>query len=120
MSLSYNNSILAQTISVSGSNTNVSGVLQVNSVNVSISGHTHTISDITNFKYSVLIGDGSATSYTVTHNLGVSNDVHVSVRDVGTNYYVYPDILYVNTNSIQVIFVSAPTTNQYRVTVIGV
>jgi hypothetical protein len=41
MSLSYNNSILAQTISVSGVNTNVSGVLQVNGVSVSVSGHTH-------------------------------------------------------------------------------
>jgi hypothetical protein len=46
MSLSYNNSILAQTISVSGVNTNVSGVLQVNGVNVSVSGHTHTASDV--------------------------------------------------------------------------
>lgn len=36
MSLSYNNSILAQTISVSGSNTNVSGVLQVNNIDVSL------------------------------------------------------------------------------------
>lgn len=192
MSLSYNNSILAQNISVSGSNTNISGLLsatsgnfintlQVNSVSVSVSGHAHVIGDVTGLQsaldgkqasgsyansshthtssnitdfnssvsgllpvtnivagtgmivssstgsftinldaYSVLIGDGSATSYTVTHNLGISNDVHVSVRDTGTNYYVYPDIVYVNTNSIQVIFASAPTTNQYRVTVIGV
>lgn len=36
MSLSYNNSILAQTISVSGSNTNVSGVLQINNIDVSL------------------------------------------------------------------------------------
>ena len=36
MSLSYNNSVLAQNISVSGSNTNVSGVLQINNVNVSL------------------------------------------------------------------------------------
>lgn len=33
MSLSYNNSILAQTISVSGSNTNVSGLLTATSGN---------------------------------------------------------------------------------------
>jgi len=54
MSLSYNNSILAQTISVSGSNTNVSGVLQVNNINVSVSGHNHTSSDITDFNTSVI------------------------------------------------------------------
>ena len=91
----------------------------VNGTGVSISGHTHTISDITNFKYSVLIGDGSATSYTVTHNLGVSNDVHVSVRDTGTNYYVYPDVKYVNSNSVLIEFSSSPTSNQYRVSIIG-
>jgi hypothetical protein len=126
--------------------------LQVNSINVSISGHNHSSSDITNFNssvsgllpvtnivagtgmmvssssgsftinldaYSVLIGDGSATSYTVTHNLGATNDVHVSVRETGTNYYVYPDIKYVNTNSVLIEFVSAPTSNQYRVSIIG-
>lgn len=277
MSLSYNNSILAQNISVSGSNTNISGLLsatsgnftnslQVNSVNVSVSGHnhvstdiidsttagralltgadasaqrtslglgtlatqsgtfsgsssgtntgdqtisisgditaagstglltatvtkingvtlsglstgllknttstgapsiaiagtdyaaashTHTASNITNFNssvsgllsvtnivagsgigvsassgsftvnldaYSVLIGNGSATSYTVTHNLGATNDVHVSVRDVGTNYYVYPDIKYIDSNSCLIEFNSAPTSNQYRVSIIG-
>lgn len=103
----------------SASSGNFTNNLQVNSVNVSVSGHTHTISDITNFKYSVLIGDGSATSYTVTHNLGVSNDVHVSVRDTGTNYYVYPDVKYVNSNSVLIEFSSAPTSNQYRVSIIG-
>ncbi|NDC96005.1 hypothetical protein EB118_22300 [bacterium] len=57
MSLSYNNSILAQTISVSGTNTSVTGVLiatsgnftnslQVNNVNVSVSGHNHDASAI--------------------------------------------------------------------------
>ena len=70
--------------------------------------------------YSTTIGDGTNTTYTITHNLSVANDSFVTVRDTTTNYYVYPDILYVGTNSIQVIFVSAPTTNQYRVTVIGV
>ena len=70
--------------------------------------------------YSTTIGDGTNTTYTVTHSLGVTSDSFVIVRDTTTNYYVYPDIVYVNTNSIQVIFASAPTTNQYRVTVIGV
>jgi len=64
MSLSYNNSILAQTISVSGVNTTVSGFLsatsgnftnslQVNGINVSVSDHTHTSSNITDFNSSV-------------------------------------------------------------------
>lgn len=104
---------------ISSSSGNFTSSLQINGTGVSISGHTHTISDITNFKYSVLIGDGSATSYTVTHNLGVSNDVHVSVRDTGTNYYVYPDVKYVNSNSVLIEFSSSPTSNQYRVSIIG-
>ena len=69
--------------------------------------------------YSVLIGDGSATSYTVTHNLGATNDIHVSVRETSTNYYVYPDVKYVNSNSVLIEFSSAPTSNQYRVSIIG-
>ena len=126
--------------------------LQVNNINVSVSGHTHTSSNIIDFNssvsgllpvtnivagtgmmvsssagsytinldaYSVLIGDGSATSYTVTHNLGATNDVHVSVRETSTNYYVYPDIKYVNSNSVIIEFSSAPTSNQYRVSIIG-
>jgi hypothetical protein len=64
MSLSYNNSVLAQTISVSGNNTSVTGVLtsysgnfisslRLNNVDVSVSGHSHTSSNITDFNSSV-------------------------------------------------------------------
>jgi hypothetical protein len=64
MSLSYNNSVLAQTISVSGNNTSITGVLtsssgnfinslRLNNVDVSVSGHSHTSSNITDFNSSV-------------------------------------------------------------------
>jgi len=64
MSLSYNNSVLAQTISVSGNNTSVTGVLisssgnfinslRLNNVDVSVNGHSHTSSNITDFNSSV-------------------------------------------------------------------
>ena len=103
-------------------NSSVSGLLSVTNIvagtgmMVSSSAGSFTINLDA---YSVLIGDGSATSYTVTHNLGISNDVHVSVRDAGTNYYVYPDVKYVNSNSVLIEFSSAPTSNQYRVSIIG-
>jgi hypothetical protein len=163
MTKAYDNSILSRNINVSGVNTTVSGFLsatsgnftnslQVNGINVSVSDHTHTSSNITDFNssvsgllpvtnivsgsgisisssggsftinlnaYSVLIGDGSAISYTINHNLGATNDVNVSVREIGTNYYVYPDVKYVNADSVLIEFVSAPTSNQYRVSVIG-
>ena len=137
---------------ISSSSGNFISSLKVNGTGVSLSGHTHTSSNITDFNssvsgllpvtsvvagsgvsvssssgaytvnlkaYSTTIGDASAISFTVTHNLSVSYDVHVSVRDTGTNYYVYPDIKYVNSNSVLIEFVSAPTTNQYRVSIIG-
>ena len=103
-------------------NSSVSGLLPVTSiiagsgVSVSSTSGAYTI----NAKvYSTTIGDGSAISYTITHNLSVSNDVQVTVRDTGTNYYVYPDIKYVTNNSVLIEFVSAPTSNQYRVSIIG-
>jgi hypothetical protein len=55
----------------------------------------------------------------VTHNLSVTNDSLVLVRDAITNYYVYPDIKFVNSNSVLIEFASVPTVSQYRVTVIG-
>lgn len=68
--------------------------------------------------YSANIGNGSANTFTVTHSLGKEN-VTVSVRENSTGYYVYPDIKYSSTNAVIVEFVSAPTTNQYKVIVLG-
>lgn len=105
----------APTIAVAGTDYAVS-VTAGSGISVSSTAGAYTI----NAKvYSTTIGDGSATSYTVTHNLSVSNDIQVTVRDTGTNYYVYPDIKYVTNNSVLIEFVSAPTSNQYRVSVIG-
>ena len=64
MTKAYDNSLLARNISISGVNTNVSGLLsatsgnfinslQLNGTGVSISGHTHTVSNITDFNSSV-------------------------------------------------------------------
>lgn len=68
--------------------------------------------------YSVDIGNGSANTFTVTHSLGKQN-VTVSVRENSSGYYVYPDIKYSSTNAVIVEFVTAPTTNQYKVIVLG-
>jgi hypothetical protein len=53
MTKAYNNSLLARNISISGVNTNISGILQLNDINVSVSGHTHTSSNITDFNTTV-------------------------------------------------------------------
>jgi hypothetical protein len=68
-------------------------------------------------KYSVSIGDGSATSYTVTHNLN-TRDVIVTVYDNSSPYAeVIADVAHTTTNTVTIAFSVAPTTNQYRVVV---
>jgi hypothetical protein len=70
-------------------------------------------------KYSISIGDGSATSYVITHNLN-TQDVIVSVAETASPYnIVIPDVQLTSANTITILFTTAPTTNQYRVTVIG-
>jgi hypothetical protein len=68
-------------------------------------------------KYSTTLST-SATSYTVTHNLGTL-DVHVQVYEVATGEEVVVDSLRATTNTVTINFASAPTSNAYRVVVIG-
>ena len=70
-------------------------------------------------KYSVSIGDGSATSYVVTHNLG-TRDLIVRVREVASPYnYVESDYQATSTTTVTVLFAAPPSSNQYRVVVMG-
>lgn len=69
-------------------------------------------------KYTAQIGNGSATSFTVTHSLNTKS-VIVSVRKVSTDDLWITDITAGNVNSITVAFGVAPTTNEFEVTVIG-
>jgi len=70
-------------------------------------------------KYGVNVGDGSATSYTITHNLG-TRDVVVSVYENSGSYAeVICDVNHATTNTITLLFSVAPTSNQYRVAVQG-
>jgi len=69
-------------------------------------------------KYSVSIGDGSATSYTVTHNLA-SRDVHVTVYNNSSYDEVIADVTHTTTNTLTIVFATAPASNAYRVVVIG-
>lgn len=70
-------------------------------------------------KYSASVGDGSATSYTVSHNLG-TRDVQVTVYDNSSPYAeVICDVQHTSTTAVTVLFSVAPTSNQYRVVVQG-
>lgn len=65
-------------------------------------------------RYSVDFGDGAATSYTITHNLG-TRDVHIAVRrNSGAYDYVLVDTAATTTNTATIVFATAPTSNAFR------
>lgn len=70
-------------------------------------------------KYSADIGNGTATEFTVTHNLG-TQDVTVMLREKASPYeMVLCDVQITSTSAIKLLFAVAPSANQYRVTVTG-
>jgi len=88
------------------------------STGISVSGSGVAIDTATVVtKYAASVGDGSNTSYTVTHNLG-TRDVIVSVYDNSSPYAeVICDVQHTSTTAITLLFSVAPTSNQYRVVV---
>jgi len=67
-------------------------------------------------KYASLLGDGVATEYTLSHNLG-TRDILVSVYDAATYDEVVTDVYHFTTSSVKIGFAVAPASNAYRVVV---
>lgn len=67
-------------------------------------------------KYSTKVGDGSTTSIIVTHNLN-TKDVVVKVYEGDEE--VLADVETTTENTVTITFATAPTTDQYRVVIIG-
>ena len=73
-------------------------------------------SDITGRVFAASIGDGAATSYTVTHNLN-TRDVNVQLYDNSSYDTVYADVVRTSVNVVTIDFGAAPATNDIRVLV---
>lgn len=70
-------------------------------------------------KYVASIGDGAATSYTVTHNLG-TKDIQVQIYENASPFsQVETDVEHSGTDSVTIKFATAPSSNAYRVVVVG-
>lgn len=70
-------------------------------------------------KSDTLIGDGSATSYTVTHNFNTRNVMVEVFRDSGSYDTIICDVNRTSVNAVQLVFAVAPSSNQFRVLVLG-
>lgn len=66
--------------------------------------------------YAANIGNGSATSFAVTHNLG-TRDVIISIYDNATYEEVLTDVAATSTSVVTVSFATAPASNAYRVVI---
>lgn len=69
-------------------------------------------------KFATSIGNGTLTVIPVTHSLGTL-DVLVQLYDNSTFAQVEADVVHTSTSVITLNFTVAPTTNQYRVVVLG-
>jgi hypothetical protein len=95
---------------VQGSNVSISGSWP----NQMIAAHGSGVS-----KYSQTFGDGSATSYVITHNLG-TKDVIVQVYSLTSPYAVQAvTIQMTSANTVTIVFGVAPAANSMRVVVLA-
>ncbi|PIC65329.1 hypothetical protein CSV79_01520 [Sporosarcina sp. P13] len=70
-------------------------------------------------KYAANVGNAVATTFAVNHKLN-SQDVTVTLRQAVAPFaVVFADVEITDANNIKLLFASAPSTNQYRVTVTG-
>lgn len=70
-------------------------------------------------KFSTTIGDGVATSFTVTHSLG-TRAVQVQIFETATPYTeVYADVTHDTTSAVGIAFASAPASGFYTVAIVG-
>lgn len=68
-------------------------------------------------KYDTTIGDGTSTSYTVTHNLATRDVIVQIYRNSGNYDVVLAEIQKTSINALTILFDTAPASNAYRVSI---
>lgn len=102
-------------LSLSGNTFNVGAGTGISVATDTVAVDTTTVAR----KYTTTIGNGSATSFTITHNFN-TRGVMVSVyTDSGSYDEVQCDVEKTDANTVTLRFATAPTSNQYAVAVIG-
>lgn len=94
----------------------LTGTITSHTHNYAASNHNH--NGVYTRKYAANIGDGSATSIRVNHNLG-TEDVTITVREVATKQVVMADVQIYDSNNIDILFATAPASGAYRIVVTG-
>ena len=79
-----------------------------------VSGNYHDIAR----KYVTTVGDGTALTYAITHNLG-TREVSVQVYDAATYDTVETDVTRNSTSQVTIGFTAAPAAGAYKVVVVG-
>lgn len=107
-------------VGTSNASTTVKGIVELATTNETLTG-TDTTRAVTpaalaGTKYIATIGDGTATSYTVTHSLG-SRRVMVQLYDSSSYEQVYAQVVRTTSSAITVDFNTAPSTNDITVLV---
>lgn len=117
LSVSYNDG--AGTLSLDTTLASTSYLSKTSGLAVDVSTlETKLVTDGFTKKVSANVGNGTNTSFAITHNLG-TRDVVVNVYD-NTGYdTVEVDVVRTDTNTVTVTFASAPAAGAYRVVVVG-
>jgi len=79
-----------------------------------VSGNYHDIAR----KYVTVVGDGTALTYAITHNLG-TREVSVQVYDAATYDTVETDVVRNSTSQVTIGFTAAPASGAYKVVIVG-
>lgn len=74
--------------------------------------------DVVARKVTATIGNGTNTSFTITHNLS-TQFVSVTVFDADTFAEVFADVVHTNDSTVDISFAVAPSVGAYKVIVIG-